>query len=50
MENNKPKWNGKCTDCMGCINICPKEAINIGKVTMKKNRYFNPYIKKEELL
>lgn len=50
MENNKPKWSGKCTDCMACINICPKEAINIGKVTIKKNRYFNPYIKKEELL
>lgn len=50
MENNRPKWNGKCTDCMACINICPKEAINIGKATIKKNRYFNPYIKKEELL
>lgn len=50
MESNKPKWNGKCTDCMSCINICPKEAINIGKATIKKNRYFNPYVKKEELL
>ena len=50
MENNKPKWCGKCTDCMACINICPKEAINIGKSTIKKNRYLNPYIKREELL
>ena len=50
MENNKPKWSGKCTDCMACINICPKEAINIGKSTIKKNRYLNPYIKREELL
>ena len=50
MENNKPKWSGKCTDCMACINICPKEAINIGKATIKKNRYLNPYIKREELL
>ena len=50
MENSRPKWSGKCTDCMACINICPKEAINIGKSTLNKNRYFNPYIKKEELL
>lgn len=50
MENNKPKWSGRCTDCMACINICPKEAINIGKSTLKKNRYLNPYIKREELL
>lgn len=50
IENSKPKWSGKCTDCMACINICPKEAINIGKSTIKKNRYLNPYIKREELL
>lgn len=50
MENNKPKWCRKCTDCMACINICPKEAINIGKSTIKKNRYLNPYIKREELV
>ena len=50
MENNKPKWSGTCTDCMACINICPKEAINIGKSTIKKNRYLNPYIKREELV
>jgi Na+-translocating ferredoxin:NAD+ oxidoreductase RNF subunit RnfB len=50
MENNKPKWSGLCTDCMACINICPKEAINIGKATIKKNRYINPYIKREELI
>jgi len=50
MEDNKPKWSGKCTDCMACINICPKEAINIGKATIKKNRYINPYIRREELI
>lgn len=50
IENNKPKWSGECTDCMACINICPKEAINIGKSTINKNRYLNPYIKREELL
>lgn len=50
MENNKPLWTGKCVDCMACINICPKEAINIGKHTIKKNRYLNPFIKREELI
>lgn len=50
MENNKPKWCTKCVDCMACINICPKKAINIGNKTVNKNRYINPYIKREELL
>lgn len=50
MINNKPSWLGKCTDCMACINICPKKAINIGKRTIKKNRYINPHIKAYELI
>ncbi|MDU5105547.1 EFR1 family ferrodoxin [Clostridium sp.] len=50
MINNKPTWLGNCTDCMACINICPKEAINIGNSTLKKNRYRNPFIEVKELV
>lgn len=50
LVDGKPQWNGKCVDCMACINICPKEAINIGKSTIKKNRYRNPYISRNELI
>ena len=50
MIDNKPIWLGNCTDCMACINICPKEAINIGKKTLKKNRYRNPFIEVKELI
>ena len=50
ISNGKPAWKGNCIDCMACINICPKKAINIGKSTVKKSRYKNPYIKLEELL
>lgn len=50
ITNSRPIWKGNCVDCMGCVNICPKKAINIGKSTIKKNRYKNPYIKVEELL
>lgn len=50
ISNGNPVWKGNCIDCMACINICPKKAINIGKSTVKKSRYKNPYIKLEELL
>ncbi|MBL4934097.1 EFR1 family ferrodoxin [Clostridium paridis] len=50
MVNERPTWNGKCVDCMACINACPKKAINLGKSTISKNRYRNPYIKIEELI
>ncbi|MGL5480019.1 MAG: EFR1 family ferrodoxin, partial [Clostridium sp.] len=35
---------------MGCINICPKNAINIGNSTIRKDRYLNPFIKRDELI
>lgn len=50
MVEGKPRWLGKCTDCMACVNICPKKAINIGNKTLKKNRYKNPFINVDELL
>jgi len=50
LSGKRPIWNGDCVDCMACINNCPRNAINIGKSTIKKNRYKNPYIKLEELL
>lgn len=46
----KPFWNGNCIDCMACINNCPRNAINIGKSTIKKGRYRNLYIKLDELI
>lgn len=51
LDNHVPVWNhtNSCCDCMGCINNCPHGAINIGKKTIKKNRYRNPYIKANEL-
>ncbi|MGL4773437.1 MAG: EFR1 family ferrodoxin [Clostridium sp.] len=50
LVNGKPVWSGKCTDCMACINLCPKNAINIGNKTIKKERYMNLEVKIEELL
>jgi len=36
----KPKWKDTCTQCMACINRCPSRAIEYGKVTIKKGRYY----------
>ena len=36
----KPVWHGKsCAHCMSCIQNCPTEAIEYGKITQKKKRY-----------
>lgn len=39
LVDNKPSWKGSCIHCMGCINRCPKQAIEYGKNTIGKARY-----------
>lgn len=41
LVNNKPKWQkSSCAKCFGCINRCPQEAIQYGKQTQNKARYY----------
>lgn len=48
MTNGLPVWEKpKCTKCLGCINRCPAEAIQYGKMTKKRNRYVNPVWRKQ---
>lgn len=35
-----PQWNGNCAMCLACIHRCPMHAIEYGKATQKKGRYF----------
>lgn len=37
--DNKPSWGNSCTHCMACISNCPKEAIEYGTITLKKEKY-----------
>ena len=45
IENDRPKWNGHCTNCMSCYHRCPRNAINFGSATQGKGQY---YFKQEE--
>lgn len=40
MKDGKPSWKGSCIHCMACINSCPKKAIEYGKNTIGKDRYY----------
>ena len=40
MQNDRPEWNGHCTNCMSCYHRCPKNARNFGKATIGKGQYY----------
>ena len=40
LENGKPIWGNQCTHCMACICYCPTEAIEYGKKSIGKPRYY----------
>lgn len=40
MENGKPVWGTQCTHCTACLNGCPRGAVEFGKSTVGKTRYF----------
>ena len=40
MQNDRPHWNGHCTNCMSCYHRCPKNAINFGKASIGKGQYY----------
>lgn len=42
LNNGRPVWGERCTQCMACLNGCPKEAVEYGKATVGKRRYWCP--------
>ncbi|OGR43852.1 MAG: hypothetical protein A2X35_09075 [Elusimicrobia bacterium GWA2_61_42] len=44
IEGKKPVWQGRCEQCLACIQWCPTEAIQYGKKTPGYARYHNPEV------
>ncbi len=49
MKKALPIWQGHCQQCLACISVCPQKAIQYGKMTLNRARYFNPAINPKEL-
>jgi len=43
--SDKPVWGNHCVQCLSCIHRCPTRAIDYGKITQKKGRYYFRYNK-----
>lgn len=40
LVNNSPTWGKECYQCLKCINCCPESAIQYGKKTKGRGRYY----------
>jgi len=40
LQSSKPVWGKSCFQCLACINRCPQQAIEYGKSSEGKGRYF----------
>ena len=49
LRGGKPVFGTNCIGCLSCVQYCPKEAINIGKITAKRERFPNKNVKPLEL-
>lgn len=39
-----------CSGCMSCVEYCPAKAINVGSVTVKRERFHNANVKAADLM
>ncbi len=47
LADGMPFWDDKCQQCFACIHRCPKRAIDYGKFTKKKGRYYFNYTQEQ---
>ena len=50
MQNGIQKWKHRCEMCLSCLNLCPNQALQCGKMTEGKRRYKNPDIDVKDLM
>jgi ferredoxin len=50
ISNGKPSWGKNCAFCFACLQWCPNEAIQAGRITVNKNRYHHPDVKISDII
>ncbi len=40
LRDGRPQWGNKCTHCMACISACPVKAVEYGRKTVGRRRYY----------
>lgn len=48
--NGTPTWQHHCVECLGCLHVCPKRAIDCGDITRGRKRYIHWEVEPRDLL
>ena len=49
LVGGKPSFGTNCIGCLSCVQYCPKAAINVGRITEKRERFPNPNTRAADL-
>lgn len=49
LENGRVSFGRNCIGCLSCLQYCPTQAISMGGVTEKRERYHNVNVSAEDL-
>ncbi|MGI5977026.1 MAG: EFR1 family ferrodoxin [Candidatus Limivicinus sp.] len=49
LVNGRAEIGGNCIQCLSCLQYCPQKAINLGGLSVKRERYHNPNVSAKEL-
>ncbi|MBI5542378.1 MAG: 4Fe-4S binding protein [Deltaproteobacteria bacterium] len=41
----RPRWSGRCEQCLACLQWCPSKALQYGKKTSRYERYHHPEVR-----
>ncbi|MDR1786841.1 MAG: EFR1 family ferrodoxin [Treponema sp.] len=50
MHKGRPRFSAACEHCQGCLNWCPNNAINFGRINARTPRYHHPGVSLKEML
>ena len=50
LVGGRPSFGTDCIQCLSCLQFCPSKAINLGGVTVKRDRWHNPNVGAAELM
>lgn len=50
ITGGRPLWHDRCEMCFGCLQWCPREAVQSGRITIGCERYHHPAVTLKDMI